>query len=143
MQTNLLHEKIDRYTDLLDSDKFNTQFAREMLLDLKTWITAYEQAFEQQEIDIYKSNAICQDKDEFIELLCNVLIICGYGKAITSMTIMNKDDFRNTIEFLLNCKDRWNGNNIYVIGTLLRVAKRQGIEIKNMIELVNYARTGV
>jgi hypothetical protein len=140
MISELIHSKIKRFTEAIDKGKVSTSFAKEMLTDFNTWITAYESEFEQKELDAYKANIDLMDKDEFIVRLLQLLVLAGYSKAISTMTIMDKNAFNECVDFLLNCKDRWNGNNIYVISTLLENAKLEGKEITDMVQLVNYAR---
>ena len=143
MDTKLLHEKIERFTKQVNEGKLNIPFAKEMILDINTWILGVEQYVSEVEVDLAELGIQCNNQRIEIETLKNSILVLADGKALVASLLLDKQDFDIAVEFLLKCGDRENRGNIYVIAKLLGLAKAEGKDIKDMVQLVNYARTGV
>ena len=140
MNTKLLHEKIKRFTKTVNEGNLSTGFAKEMIMDFNTWVLGIEKYIETIELEKEELSISYNNQLEEIERLHKIISIIGEGKALVSSTIMDRDKFNKVIDFLFECNDRNNVGNIYAVGSLLELAEKEGRKIKNMVELVNYAR---
>jgi len=143
MNTNLLHEKITRFSTQLNEGKLNIQICKELVTDLNTWMAAIDKAIGSYEFDQLVQADNILKLNETIEYLEKVIILTGHTEVLTAASLMDKSSYRKAIDFLLNNKDRLNASNLHQIGTLLELSENENKGIKTLVELVNYARTGV
>lgn len=143
MDTKLLHEKINRFAELLKSGKLNIQIAKELVTDLNIWMDAVDKAFGSYEFDQLVDADKLIKKNETIDYLHKALILTGHAEILTISSILDSETFKIAIDFLLDNKDRLNLSNLYQIAVLLELAKAEGKNIKTLAELVNYGRSGI
>ena len=142
MNTNLLHEKINRFAALLKEGKLNIQIAKELVIDINTWMQAIDNAIGEYEFQQLIDADRIVKLGETIEYLKKAIVLSCHAEILTVASIMDKENFERAIDFLLNSKDRFNASNLYQIGKLLELSTDEGKDIKSLVELVNYARTG-
>ena len=140
MTTKLLHEKIDRFTALVNKGQMNNDFAKELLRDVNTWLSGIDKYIETIELEKAELGIAWTDQQDEINRLHKIITIIGEGKALVASSIMDKELYDLAIDFLFDNKDRVNAGNIYSVGKLLELAEKEGIVIKTMVQLVKYAR---
>jgi len=137
METSVLYKKISRY------EKQRTDgFSKEIVMEFKDWLISLERYISDlEEADFEKSQVIFR-QSELIEYLVKLIFITGNGGQSIHYRIMDYEELHQAIDFLFKSGDKVNHENLYTIAKLLWIADNDGVEIKDMKELVNYARTG-
>ncbi len=142
MDTKLLREKIDRFGELLKNGKLNIPMAKELVTDLNTWMDAIDSKLGSYEFDQLVEGAKMNELNETIQYLVKTIILLGGASVLTVLSIVDKAEGRESIDFLFNNKDRFNISNLYHVGKLLKMIRDDGKEAKTLTDIVNYARTG-
>jgi hypothetical protein len=114
-----------------------------LIIDLNIWLAGIEKYIGELEFEILIKDDTILSQDVLIDQMQKMLLLTGNGKLLVAGSIMDKQTFDLAVDFLINCKDRINATNIYQIGKLLELSIRQEKEIKDMVQLINYARTGI
>ena len=140
MDTRLLHEKINRFSELISKGKLNFQIAREFVIDMNTWITNVDGQLSEYEIDIMLQAYEIKQRNDMIQLLCDILLLTGNGGIITTLSFTDMDKIKKAVDFLFKNRDRNNCKDIYKIGSLLEIAERDGIIIETIDQFREYVK---
>jgi len=137
MDTSIVKQKIRDF-----EAKSNNPFSEQIIREFKSWFVACENYISDLEQSNMELTVYMDRNNEWIELLTKLLVITGNANKITQLQVMDKHKAELVVNFLLKQKDRVNHENLYVIATLLELAKKEGKEITTVKRLVEYARTG-
>ena len=137
MDTTLLYNKIKRFDEVAPG-----KFAKEITHEFESWVKAFDKYIEELSWEEMKVHEVIHKQEELIDFLVKLLVITGNSDKLMLSRVMDPEIIREAVDFLFKLKDKQNHNNIYTIGVLLYLAKRDGKQINNLVDLVTYARTG-
>jgi hypothetical protein len=138
METKILKDKIKRFSDLVSTGKLNLNMAKEIIVDMNTWIDSVDKRFSEYEMEKMMDAWEVKRRSETIEILTDLLLLTGNGGLLTILSFADRDKVKKGIEFLFKNKDRKNCKDIYKIASILEMAESDGIKIETIPQFREY-----